>query len=229
MVCMPGGDDDARDFSHLDAPARYAVFDPRSPHALLFLRRVAERGPVRVAFHRKPLFVDLESTGIMLAQGLDTSAYHAEVWFGADRRAEAVIFGLANNGLSLYLSAREFKEGTWEVVADLPFRSAGDAMAIAVDCARAETPYHYSAGRVLMMRWPHPKKDLDPERPGTWTPGVHCSQAVLLFLKRCVLHGVLRLRAPDALMAACSHACLPSHLRALLVQCGGHAEELGKP
>ena len=206
---MPGGDDDARDFTHLDTG--YAVFDPYSLHALTFLRGVAERAPVRVAFHKKPPFIDLESTGIMLAQGFDTSAYHAEVWFGSDQRTQAVIFGLANHGLSLYLSAREYKEGTWELLADLPFRNAGDAMALAADCARAEVPYHVAL---------HPRKeeDFDPERPDTWTPGVHCSQAVLLFLKRCVTHGVLRLDAPEALMATCSHTCLPAHLRALLLR-----------
>jgi len=40
---MPGGDDDARDFTHLDTG--YAVFDPYSLHALTFLRGVAERAP----------------------------------------------------------------------------------------------------------------------------------------------------------------------------------------
>jgi hypothetical protein len=59
--------------------------------------------------------------------------------------------------------------------------------------------------------------DYDEERPETWTKGVHCSQIVLLFLKRCMRHGALA-PARDSLlfMGTYSPTCMPAHLRALL-------------
>ena len=66
-------------------------------------------------------------------------------------------------------------------------------------------------------------KDYDDERPETWGKGVICSQLVLLFLKRCVRHGILELSEADKLVLLCtySHTCLPKQLKDMVCRLWG--------
>lgn len=63
------------------------------------------------------------------------------------------------------------------------------------------------------------RKDYDFDSPDTWTRGVHCSQLVLLVLKRCIKHGALRIEDQelrDEFMSIYSHTCCPGALNRLL-------------
>ena len=61
--------------------------------------------------------------------------------------------------------------------------------------------------------------DYDCDKPETWTSGLHCSQLVLLVLKRCITSGLLRIEDPHTLatfMRVNSHTCLPTALDLLV-------------
>jgi hypothetical protein len=59
------------------------------------------------------------------------------------------------------------------------------------------------------------RTDLDCMRPDTWER-IYCSQLVLLFLRRCVLSGILGGADAGMLWSVNSHGCSPARLRALL-------------
>jgi hypothetical protein len=219
-------DTDTRDYDLYDASRRYAIFTPDLESAVRRLARafLDRGGAIHVAFTRLPMFRQFDATCVSLAQGWDP-LYHAEVWFGED----VVQLGASSRGVNLYSLPRQ--DGVWEVVR-LPFTDPELALRIGVDtvrgCQKGGVQYgeHLwqnldAACRLLYDgdladRWGG-RADYDEERPETWTGGVHCSQFVLLFLKRCVRHGAVAPASdPLFLLGTHSHTCLPGHLRGLL-------------
>lgn len=220
-------DTDTRDYELYDATLNYARFNSDLESAVQHLERaILDRGGViQVAFARLPLFRQFDATCVSLMQG-GNPLYHAEVWFGEN----VVQIGAARTGISLYSLPRQ--DGQWEVVT-LPVRDPRLAFRLAVDtvrrCHKGGVCYsdhfwqNFECGacrafykRDRADRWVC-GDDYDEERPETWARGVHCSQVVLLFLKRCVRHGALAPASdPVYLLGAYSHTCLPAELRALL-------------
>jgi hypothetical protein len=72
------------------------------------------------------------------------------------------------------------------------------------------------------------KRDYNPDRPDTWIHGVHCSQLVLLFLKRCVLRNALYIpqQHREKFLQTYSYTCLPLDLRTLLWEIWGGTGQL---
>ena len=61
--------------------------------------------------------------------------------------------------------------------------------------------------------------DYDYDKPRTWNCGLHCSQLVLLVLKRCIGHGLLKIEDESGrakFMDVNSHTCLPGALHILI-------------
>ena len=209
-------DTNAQDFWTMetrDPGYSFGVFNPFEPHAIQFLRQVAALGPVRVAFGRKALFTEWQSTCIMMAQGFNTSTYHCEILFGpakATSREQYVVFGTGGSHLSFYNSTMD-PGCDWFELTHLPFSSAVDVLDLAVDMARMRVPYDDHFWFNVLGH----SEDYDAERPETWK-GMHCSQIVLLLLRRCIDHGVLPPPKTDELLRVCSHTCLPSDLLRML-------------
>jgi len=220
-------DNDTRDYALYDADQSYAKFNPELESAVRHMEgAILDRGGViQVAFAKLPLFEQFDATCVSLMQD-GNPMYHAEVWFGEN----VVQIGAGQRGIDLYSLPR--KDGLWEVVR-LPFADPCLAFRLAVDivrrCHKEDVCYddhlwkNLECGlcralwvRDMADRWVC-GDDYDEERPETWTNGVHCSQIVLLFLKRCVRHGALApARDPLFFLNTYSHTCMPAQLRVLL-------------
>lgn len=221
-------DRDALDYQVYSYDEGYAVFSPKLESTVRHLvQAIKDRGDtIHIAFIKIPLFKQFDSTCVSLMQGGDPT-YHAEVWFGEN----VVQLGATSSGVALYSLPRQ--DSVWEIV-KLPFKDTELAFRLCVDIVRScnRKGIHYQehfwqnlecgvcravCGRDLADRWVC-GDDYDEERPDTWTRGVHCSQVVLLFLKRCVRHGVLPASAGERLffLRTYSHTCLPKQLRGLL-------------
>ena len=192
------------------------------------LQAIRDRGGViHLAFLRRRLFTKFDATCISLMQDGDPR-YHVELWFGEN------VTNMVVNSEGVFLSSLPREEGVWELVR-LPVTDVGLAFRLGVDivrkCNRAKVHYddHFwqnLEGGVCRAcfrgdfwdRWVC-GDDYDEERPETWR-GVHCSQLVALFLKRCVRRGVLPLPAGDRefLLGTYTPTCLPRQLMDLALR-----------
>ena len=220
-------DRDAWDFSRYD-PDGTIVFNVELESAVQhILGEFRARGStLEVAFYDCCLFEDRVSTAIALWQG-GSPTYHTELWLGAQL---AVLATSSVEGVNLFPWGLD--ERRREAVR-LPFADPELAFRVCVDTVRRcqAGGVRYSAHYLWMalhgMRdvfgVPSGGDDYDEERPETWTGGVHCSQLVLLFLKRCVRRGALRLEgsARRRLLGTHTHTCLPRELRLLLQELWG--------
>ena len=161
---------------------------------------------------------------------------HASVWLGEH---VATLAASSANGISITGSPLTY--GQWELVS-LPFTNIPLAFRIAVDisneCSKMGIHYESQTNSVLMhilarLLIPGHKEDsnvqgdYDPDSPKSWLQGVHCSQLVILFLKRCVLHGALYIHPKhrERLLNTYSFTCLPASLRVLLAGIWGGSSE----
>jgi hypothetical protein len=181
------------------------------------------------SFYDPKLEQDFESDVVKLAQ-FGNNICHSCVWFG-----EHVTTMVSGSKIGVIMAESPINYGRWELVS-LPFTNVPLAFRIGVDivikCNWKGIHYEPQTWQVL---WRVLTKlfvpgsgedtgaDYDPEKPETWTKGVHCSQLVLLFLKRCVLHNALPipLQHKDRFLRIRSFTCLPAQLRALLTEIWG--------
>jgi hypothetical protein len=178
---------------------------------------------------------DFEYDVIQLAQ-FGKNICHACVWFG-----EHVCTLAAGSDVGLQMTGSPLNYGRWELVS-LPFTDVPLAFRIGVDivlkCNEGGIKYKPQTWQVLwhvMTRLFVPgsgedsgnSPDYNPDRPETWTKGVQCSQLVLLFLKRCILHNALHIppRHRERFLRVHSFTCLPARLRVLLAEVWGGVGE----
>ena len=177
---------------------------------------------------------DLECDIVRLAQ-FGGNLIHAGVWFGEHVTALAAC---SRVGVIMVQSPMNF--GKWELVS-LPFTDIPLAFRIGVDivlkCSKECIAYNDQRWTVLnhvLKRLLIPgyqaggtESDYNADKPATWTHGVHCSQLVLLFLKRCVLRNALHIppQHRDKLLNTNSYTCLPVDLRNLLREIWGGVGE----
>lgn len=175
---------------------------------------------------------------------LGSPIVHCEVYLG-DHVARIVSGDIAG-GIGLVQSPSEERD-IWELIS-LPFKNPRKAFELALDIIvvhRRHTPTGSTTARFFEEYFKlnfHPwetlqhfmcrllvvghgendfdasGKDYDEERPGEWTRGVHCSQLVLLFLKRCVRAEALYIPPEHRrrFLSVYSFTCMPSGLNALL-------------
>lgn len=170
---------------------------------------------------------------IQLAQ-FGGNLVHACVWFG-----EHVTTLAAGRELGISMIQSPLNFGKWELVS-LPFTNVPLALRIGVDivlkCNKECIIYNdqrWTILRHMMKRLLIPgyqaeanvHSDYDPDKPDTWTHGVHCSQLVLLFLKRCILHNALYTppQHREKILQTDSYTCLPVDLRKLIREVWGGA------
>lgn len=191
-------------------------------HLLSAIRQRGDRIYIGFTYYDQTSDRNSDEDIIQLAQ-FGGNICHSCVWFG-----EHVTTMAAGDAISMVQSPLNY--GRWELVS-LPFTNVPLAFKIGVDivlkCNNNNIGYNDQRWSVLMhmvarLLIPGQKEvtgtDYDPDKPETWTHGVHCSQLTLLFLKRCVLHSALYI-APqhrERLMLTHSFTCLPVSLRALL-------------
>ena len=163
----------------------------------------------------------------------DRPLYHTEIYFG-EHVCRLVI---ADNGPHMFQSPAE-THSLCEMVS-LPFNEPKKAFEIGLDILKRS--YSIKSGEPIAKFDYHPTEmvehflsrlffrghgendfdihgDYNPLIPEEWTRGVHCSQYVLLFLKRCVLEKVLYINPTykEHFLNLYSFTCLPSGLRTML-------------
>ena len=210
------------DYLLYDREQGFATFDVHLETSVgRILKAIMDRGGlVEVAFVKKPLFADATSTCISLMQDLDTK-YHGELWFG-----ENVAYMMAG-GKYIHFYSLPRNGDVWQVLR-LPISNPEVAFRLAVDiCIKVKQGYnaHYWRNikcgfcKMVMRKrnLPRQNDEYDPERPDTWQ-GVHCSQLVLLFIRRCIIHGVLPASPEhrELIFSFDSHTFLPKHLYDLI-------------
>ena len=237
-------DSDKWDFSayRIVSQGAHVTFDVSKEatvqHLLAAIRQRGSRITIGFAFYDRRKEWDFEEDVIQMAQfGCDM--YHSCVWFG-----EHVTSLAAGTELGIRMVESPLNYGRWELVS-LPFTDVALAFRIGVDivnkCDKQRIHYNDNRWTVLlhvMRRLLIPgyqtekgaeyvKSDYDPDRPETWIHGVHCSQLVLLFLKRCILRNALYipLQHRDKFLKTYSYTCLPIDLRVLLWKIWGGAGE----
>lgn len=122
---------------------------------------------------------------------------------------------------------------TWDMC-EMPFTDVDLAVRIVIDtvlrCQNANVGYNchllenieHMLCRLLMCshdELDNHTNDYAFDSPETWCRGVHCSQLVLLVLKRCVERGALEIADPkhkQEFMNVYSHTCLPNPLYRLI-------------
>jgi hypothetical protein len=166
---------------------------------------------------------------------LDEPIIHMGICLG-----DNVAFLSVGDSVSLYQMPPEFC--TWEM-RELPFADVDLAVRIVIDTVlqcwdcdvgynchlleniehmlcrliwseHGEYDYYYSAKTTATTRG-----DYDFNSPDTWRRGVHCSQLVLLVLKRCVKHGALKIEDPgleEEFLSVYSHTCCPGPMDRLI-------------
>lgn len=228
-------DPDKWDFSDLRIVSNgaYVTFDVSKEdtvrHLLTAIQQRGSKIYIGFAFYDRRKEWDLEEETIQLAQ-FGSDMYHSCVWFG-----EHVTSLAAGSELGVKMVQSPMNYGRWELVS-LPFTDVALAFRIGVDivnkCNEKNIRYNDNRWTILMhiMRRllipgyrtetgiEYVKRDYDPDKPETWIHGVHCSQLVLLFLKRCVLRNALCIppQYRDEFLQTYSYTCLPVDLRVLL-------------
>lgn len=193
------------------------------------LSAIRERGSViYIGFCYSCTEGNFEEDIIRLAQFGTSQITHASVWFGEHVTTMAV-----GGECGVVMTQSPLNYGRWEL-APLPFTNVPLAFRIGVDivlkCNRQGVCYRDQRWTVFMhmmkrlltpgFREKITQNDYDPDKPETWSHGVHCSQLTLLFLKRCVLRGALYIapRHRERFLNINSFTCLPASLRALLAE-----------
>ena len=223
----------ARDYMCYDKVDHFFVLDTVSSNSKAYsiTRDLIEyrSAPVFIAFYRRPPFYSFDQTAVYLAQNGNTLA-HSAVWFG-DSIAEMFVsdsFGIA------FKTLPPQSDLTWEMI-QLAFNGTEavvKAFEIANDIVTQSSKeyigYGYRALRVIeasLLRLigrhdcDYDEDDFDYQKPATWIGGVHCTQLVLLFLKRCVAEGLITIECDkkrECFMNLNSHVCLPCDLMELL-------------
>lgn len=180
---------------------------------------------------------DFEEDVIQIAQ-FGKNICHSCVWF---REHVTTLATSTEEGIVMTQSPLEY--GKWELVS-LPFCNVPLAFRIGVDivlkCNKEDIHYEPQTWHVLcqmLTRLLVPGSrsegasydwDYDPEKPETWTRGIHCSQLTLLFLKRCVVHNALFIpnQHRRRFIGINTFTCLPAMLRALLTEIWGGMERI---
>jgi hypothetical protein len=156
------------------------------------------------------------------------SIVHTEVYFG-DHVCRMIT---GDNGIQMMESPSPYHK-IWELVC-LPFNDPQKAFHIGVDITQKGAPIHFHYHPMQMVEHfigrlfipGHGDLDImmgkgpnyDETDPTTWVNGVHCSELVLLFLKRCVREEALQipLEHRRRFLSINTATCLPSCLRKLL-------------
>ena len=171
---------------------------------------------------------------VISAADFGNDIVHSELFFGE----EVCSLGVGSWGMGMRPSPPEEKD-IWEFVS-VPFKDQRKAFEIALDIikrTRSAPPstqhvvsFSSHVGEMLehflcrLFFKGHGvndfdcKGDYDPMKPEEWVRGMHCSQIVLLFLKRCILEDVIRILPKHKVrfLSAYSFTCLPSGLLALI-------------
>jgi hypothetical protein len=152
---------------------------------------------------------------------------HVEIWPGD----HVCRLGVVDDGVILG-SCPPPERRSWELVC-LPFNDPKKAWNICIDIMRCHNvvfKYHpWVIFQHFISRIFNPGHneldvgvagDYDENDPVSWAGGVHCSQFVLLFLKRCVNENALGIpdEHRDRFMNVYTFTCLPSSLRKLLIE-----------
>ena len=187
--------------------------------------------------HRKSYsnLITVEYTAIRAVE-FGSPVVHSDVFFG-DHVARLIV---TDKGIDMVQSPPEDRD-VWEMVS-LPFTDPHKALEIGVETLKrsytqdnamfmkpiAVFNYHpwemmeYFLRRLAANRNPndfHRHDDYNEERPDEWVRGLHCSQFVLLFLKRCVNAGVLPIHNKEhkeRFLKLHTFTCLPSALRVIV-------------
>ena len=202
-------------------------------HLLSAIRERGDRIYIGFTYYDANTERNWEEDTIQLAQ-FGSNLTHASVWFGEHVTTMAV------GDYGVLMTQSPLNYGRWELV-PLPFTNVPLAFRIGVDivlkCNREDVCYNDQRWAVFMHMMArllkpgytgkHNAKDYDPDKPESWSNGVHCSQLTLLFLKRCVLRNALYIPQQhlDRLLKTNSYTCLPVDLRALLREIWGGVGE----
>jgi hypothetical protein len=198
------------------------------------IRQRGNRLYIGFTFYDPKIEQDFDEEVVKLAQ-FGKNICHSCVWFG-----EHVTTMVVGSQRGVIMAESPANYGRWELVS-LQFANVPLAFRIGVDivakCNWKGIHYEPQTWQVLWhvltgLFVPGGSRggedtgigaDYNPEKPETWTRGVHCSQLVLLFLKRCVLRGALPIppQQRDRFLRIHSFTCLPARLRALLTEIWG--------
>ena len=229
-------DTDAWDYIRYDKEFQLYILDTVSSNARAYsvIQSLIETrsASINIAFYRRPPFYSWEQTALYLAQNCDTLA-HSAIWFGEDI-AEMMIsdaYGIA------FKTLPPDPDVEWELFR-LPFngteavvRAFEIANYIVIQTSKQYIGYGYRALRVIestLFRLIGKQEcmldctedDFDYRHPETWIGGVHCTQLVVLFLKRCVEEGLISIhchKKRQHFMNLNSHVCMPCDLMDLLI------------
>jgi hypothetical protein len=228
-------DTNAWDYIRYDKEFHLYILDTVSASARAYsvIQNLIENrsASINIAFYRRPPFYSWEQTALYLAQNCDTLA-HSAIWFGEDI-AEMMIsdaYGIA------FKTLPPDPEVEWELFR-LPFngteavvRAFEIANYIVIQTSKQYIGYGYRALRVIestLFRLIGKQEcmldctedDFDYRHPETWIGGVHCTQLVMLFLKRCVEERLISIPCNEKrqhFMNINSHVCMPCDLMDLL-------------
>ena len=231
-------DTDAWDYIRYDKEFNLYILDTITSNARAYnvIQSLIESrsASVYIAFYRRPPFYSWDQTALYLAQNCDTLA-HSAIWFGEDI-AEIMIS--SNYGIA-FKTLPPDPDVEWELIA-LPFNGTEAVVKafeianyIVIQTSKQYIGYGYRALRVIesallrligKLDYTCAEDDFDYRHPETWIGGVHCTQLVLLFLKRCVEEGLLPIQCSKKrqhFMNLNSHVHMPCDLMKLLADLWG--------
>jgi hypothetical protein len=208
------------------------IFDVWENNTIEYLwKKIEERKSViNIGFVYLP--ADRRRLDLVSAAEFGSLVRHAEVYFG-----EHVCRMSTSKSLHLFESP-SMEHKNWEMVS-LPFNNTRRAFEIGMDIIKqgytaekktiVKFSFHFleSVEHFLsrLLSFNHHGEndfyvngDYDPKNSGEWKHGIHCSQLVLLFLKRCVIENVIDIPSEhrDRFLNLYSFTCLPSGLRLIL-------------
>ena len=228
------------DYVFIDKTSYLYILDTVSSQskAFNFTKSLIESrsAPIYIAFYRRPPLYSWDHTALYLAQNGDTLA-HGAIWFGEDI---AEVISSCAFGIALKALPPE-PDLTYQLIR-LPFKgneatvkAFEHANFIINETSRKYIGYGYKTLRVIeatLLRLigkqgcmqDSTEKDFDYNFPASWIGGVHCTQLVLLFLKRCVADDLIEIECEETrnhFMNFNSHLCLPCDMMALLEEVWG--------